>query len=264
VKAGGDAEKLAEVTGGRMRFCLSGGAGLGREVKETFHRAGILIIEGYGLTEASPTLTLNRPDAFRFDSVGKPLPSVELRLAEDGEILARGKSIFGGYHKDPTATREVLTEDGWLKTGDIGRFTDDGFLQIVDRKKDILVTAGGKNVAPANIEVRFRDDPFIEHVVVYGDGRKYLVAGVWPNQAAIDAHLDSQGVDGGARDEARLALLSRRIDAVNADLARFETIKKLAVIDEPLSVENGLLTPTLKVKRKKVYERFGERLEALY
>jgi long-chain acyl-CoA synthetase len=264
VKADGDPEMLAEVTGGRMRFCLSGGAGLKREVKETFHRAGILIIEGYGLTEASPTLTLNRPDAFRFDSVGKPLPSVELRLAEDGEILARGRSIFGGYHKDPAATREVLTEDGWLKTGDIGRFTDDGFLQIIDRKKDILVTAGGKNVAPANIEVRFRDDPFIEHVVVYGDGRKYLVAGVWPNQAAIDAHLDSQGVDNGARDEARRALLSRRIDTVNADLARFETIKKIAVVDEPLTVDNGLLTPTLKVKRKKVYERFGERLEALY
>ncbi len=264
VKAGGKTDALLDVTGGRMRFCLSGGAGLKREVKESFHDAGILIIEGYGLTEASPTLTLNRPDAFRFDTVGKPLPSVEIRLAEDGEILARGKSIFRGYHKDPAATREVLTEDGWLKTGDIGRFTDDGFLQIVDRKKDILVTAGGKNVAPANIELRFRDDPFIEHVVLYGDGQKYLVAGVWPNKAAIDAHLDAQGVNGGGRAEAREALLSRRIDAINADLARYETIKKFAVVDEPLTVENGMLTPTLKVKRKKVYERFGELLGALY
>ncbi len=129
------------------------------------------MVEGYGLTEASPTLTLNRPDAFRFDSVGKPLPSVELKLAEDGEILARGDSIFGGYHKDPESTRDAFTADGWLKTGDVGRFTDDGFLQIIDRKKDIFVTAGGKNVAPANIEVRFRDDPFLTHVVVCGDGR---------------------------------------------------------------------------------------------
>jgi long-chain acyl-CoA synthetase len=264
VSGKGNPQKLLEVTGGRMRFCLSGGAGLKREVKETFHRAGILIIEGYGLTEASPTLTLNRPGDFRFDSVGKPLPSVTVELAEDGEVLAKGKSIFGGYHKDPAATREVLTDDGWLRTGDIGRFTDDGFLQIIDRKKDILVTAGGKNVAPANIELRFRDDPFIEHVVVYGDGRKYLVAGVWPNRAAIDAHLAARGVAQGALMEAARALISRRIDFVNADLARYETIKTFALIDEPLTVENGLLTPTLKVKRKKVYERFGDRLESLY
>ena len=140
-------------------------------MKELFHRAGVLIIEGYGLTETSPTLTLNRPDAFRFDSVGRPYPSVQLKLAEDGEILAKGESVFLGYHKDPAATKEAFTEDGWFKTGDVGRFTEDGFLQIVDRKKDILVTAGGKNVPPANIEVRFRDDPFIAHVVVYGDGQ---------------------------------------------------------------------------------------------
>jgi long-chain acyl-CoA synthetase len=138
--------KLAAVTGGRLRFCLSGGAGLKREVKDFFHEHGILIIEGYGLTETSPTLTLNRPDKFRFDTVGKPLPSVELKLADDGEILAKGPNVFGGYHKDEATTREAFTEDGWFKTGDVGRFTEDGFLQIVDRKKDILVTAGGKNV----------------------------------------------------------------------------------------------------------------------
>ncbi len=150
-------EKFAAVTGGKLRFCLSGGAGLKREVKDFFYSCGLLLIEGYGLTETSPTLTLNRPDAFRFDTVGKVLPSVEVRLAEDGEIEARGPNVFGGYHKDPDATREAFTADGWFKTGDIGRFTEDGFLQIVDRKKDILVTAGGKNVPPANIELRFRD-----------------------------------------------------------------------------------------------------------
>jgi long-chain acyl-CoA synthetase len=255
---------LHAATGGRLRFCLSGGAGLKREVKELFHQQGVLLIEGYGLTEASPTLTLNRPDAFRFDSVGKPLPSVEIRLAEDGEILARGESIFGGYHKDPAASAEAFTEDGWLKTGDVGRFTEDGFLQIIDRKKDILVTAGGKNVPPVNIEQRFADDPFLAHVVVYGDGKKFLVAGVWLQDAVVDAHLERSGVEGEARAEARSALVHQRIERVNAQLASYESIKKFVVMDEPLTVEGGLLTPTFKVKRKKVYETFRARFEALY
>ena len=255
--------KLAEVTGGRLRFCLSGGAGLKREVKELLYEHGILIIEGYGLTETSPTLTLNRPDAFRFDTVGRPLPSLELKLAEDGEILARGPSVFGGYHKDAEATRDAFTPDGWFKTGDVGRFTDDGFLQIVDRKKDILVTAGGKNVPPANIEQRFADDPFIAHVVVYGDARKYLVAGIWLNDAVVDAHLAASGVRADGAEAVR-ALVQRRIDQVNASLASYETIKRFAVVTRPLTVEGGMLTPTLKVRRKKVYEAFRAELEALY
>jgi long-chain acyl-CoA synthetase len=260
-------ERLAAVTGGRLRFCLSGGAGLHRSVKELFHECGILLLEGYGLTETSPTLTINRPDGFRFDSVGKPLPSVELKLAEDGEILARGPSVFSGYHKDAAATREAFTDDGWFKTGDIGRFTDDGFLQIVDRKKDILVTAGGKNVPPANIEVRFRDDPFLSHVVVYGDAKRYLVAGVWLNEPAVMAHLaEKTGSQLGpeARAEAVRALVQSRIDRVNADLATFETIKRFTIIRQPLSVESGHLTPTLKVRRKHVYKSFREAFESLY
>ena len=240
---------LDAATGGNLRFCLSGGAGLKREIKELFHRCGALILEGYGLTETSPTLTINRPDDFRFDSVGKPLPSIDLRLADDGEILARGPSIFAGYHDDPDATREAFTADGWFKTGDIGRFTEDGFLQIVDRKKDILVTAGGKNVPPANIEVRFRDDPTIEHVVVYGDGKKYLVAAVWlGGDCAVDRSDYVQG----------------RIDEVNSQLARFETIKKFCIVDEPLTVENGMLTASLKLRRKQIYARYHGQLEALY
>ena len=256
--------KLSEVTGGRFRFCLSGGAGLKREVKECFHEAGTLIIEGYGLTECSPTLTMNRPDAFRFDTVGKPIPSVELKLAEDGEILARGPSIFRGYHKDPAATKEAFTDDGWFKTGDVGRFTDDGFLQIIDRKKDILVTAGGKNVPPANIEQRFADDPFLAHVVVYGDAKRFLVAGVWVNAEAIDAHLAATGVGDGARGEAVRALVQQRIERINGELAHHETLKKFAIMDRPLTIDGGLLTPTLKVRRKKVYEAFRDQFEALY
>jgi long-chain acyl-CoA synthetase len=256
--------RLDEATGGRLKFCLSGGAGLKREVKELLHDNGILVIEGYGLTECSPTLTLNRPDAYRFDSVGKPFPSVEVKLADDGEILARGPSVFSGYHKNPEATREVFTDDGWFKTGDIGRFTEDGFLQIVDRKKDILVTAGGKNVAPANIEMRFRDDPYIDHVVVYGDGRKYLVAGVWVNEGAVKRRLESDGVASEQWRSARDALVQERIDQVNEQLARHETIKRFRVFEEPLTIDRGFLTPTLKVKRKKVYEHFGPQLEELY
>jgi long-chain acyl-CoA synthetase len=256
---------LLTLTGGKLRFCLSGGAGLKREVKELFHACGLLIIEGYGLTETSPTLTLNRPDAFRFDTVGKPFPSVEVTLAEDGEILARGPSVFGGYHKDAAATREAFTEEGWFKTGDIGRFTDDGFLQIIDRKKDILVTAGGKNVPPANIEIRFQDDPFIVHLVVFGDAKRYLTAGVWVDEAAVREHLARAGAAPapGYRD-ALIALVQERIDRVNAELPGYETIKRFHVFDEPLTVAGGLLTPTLKVRRKKVYERFLAAFEALY
>jgi long-chain acyl-CoA synthetase len=247
--------KLEAITGGKLKFCLSGGAGLKREVKEFFHRCGLLIIEGYGLTETSPTLTLNRPDAFRFDTVGKVLPSVQVKLAEDGEILAKGDSVFGGYHKDPEATKNAFTPDGWFLTGDVGKFTDDGFLQIVDRKKDILVTAGGKNVAPANIEVRFNDDPLIAHAVVYGDSKRFLVAGLWLNPGAAPAD---------ATPEQLKAMLQRSVDKVNEQLASYESIKKFVIMPRPLTVQDGLLTATLKVRRKKVYEAFHADFEALY
>ena len=244
----GDA--LRRVTGGRLRFCLSGGAGLKLEIKQMLHEHGVLVIEGYGLTETSPTLTLNRADAFRFDSVGKPVPSVELRLDSDGEILARGENVFSGYFKDPGATAAAFTEDGWFRTGDIGRWTEDGFLQIVDRKKDILVTAGGKNVPPANIEARFVDDPVIERVVVYGDARPYLVAAVW---ARPEVPADE-----------RARLIAARIDAINGELARYETIKRHFLVEAPLSVDDGTLTTSLKLRRKAVYDRLRGQFEALY
>jgi long-chain acyl-CoA synthetase len=251
VAAGPDpAAAMQRVTGGRLRFCLSGGAGLKTEIKQQLQAAGVLIIEGYGLTETSPTLTLNRPGSFRFDTVGKPLPSVELRLDEDGEILARGESVFAGYFKDPEATAAAFTDDGWFRTGDVGRWTEDGFLQIIDRKKDILVTAGGKNIPPANIEARFADDPVVERLVVYGDGKPYLVAAVWTRPDV-------------PREE-RERLIAARVEAVNAELARYETIKRFFVEDAPLTVEAGLLTSSLKLRRKAVYEHLRARFEALY
>jgi long-chain acyl-CoA synthetase len=253
IAATGGADALRRVTGGRLRFCLSGGAGLKVEIKEHLHAHGLLVLEGYGLTETSPTLTLNRPDAFRFDTVGRPLPSLELRLEDDGEILARGPNVFRGYYKDPDATAAAFTSDGWFRTGDIGKWTADGFLQIVDRKKDILVTAGGKNVPPANIEARFADDPVIERVVVYGDARPYLVAAVWLRPDAAATQSDE-----------RARLVTARLDAINGELARYETIKRHFIADRALTVEDGLLTSSLKLRRKAVYERFRDRFEALY
>lgn len=256
--------KLTELTGGRLRFCLSGGAGLKREVKETLHECGVLVLEGYGLTECSPTLTLNHPGAFRFDSVGKPLPSVELRLAEDGEILARGPTVFAGYHKDPDATRAAFTEDGWFQTGDVGRFTEDGFLQIIDRKKEILVTAGGKNVPPANIEQKFADEPVVAHAVVYGDGKKYLVAGIWLDHERLDERLAALGVGMEERAQSVEQLVGEAVARVNAQLASFEQIKRFRIFDAPLTVSGGLLTSTLKVRRKQVTHTFQSQFEALY
>jgi len=246
-------EALRRVTGGRLRFCLSGGAGLKVEIKQMLHAHGLLVLEGYGLTETSPTLTLNRPSAFRFDTVGKPLPSLELKLDDDGEILARGANVFSGYYKDPGATAAAFTDDGWFRTGDVGRWTDDGFLQIIDRKKDILVTAGGKNVPPANIEARFVDDPLIERVVVYGDARPYLVAAVW-------VRPDAGTMPAAERERA----VAARVEAINSELARYETIKRHFVSELPLTVDDGLLTSSLKLRRKAVYERLRDRFEALY
>jgi long-chain acyl-CoA synthetase len=253
------AAELRKLTGGRLRFCLSGGAGLKPEVKELFLEIGCLIIEGYGLTETAPTLTLNRPDDYRLDSVGKALPSVELRIAEDSEIQARGPNVFAGYHKDPEASAAAFTEDGWFRTGDLGELDAQGFLKIIGRKKEILVTAGGKNIPPANIEMLFQDDPFMEHVVVYGDGKKYLVAAIWPNRSHV---AEALGNDTSA--EALQEFLASRVDQINQQLARFETIKSFAIMDTPLSVESELLTASLKIRRKKIYETHRSIFEGLY
>ncbi len=259
--------ELQRLTGGRLSFCLSGGAGLGREVKELFKAAGMIIIEGYGLTECAPTLTMNRIDDYDFDSVGKPFPHVRIKIAGDGEILAKGDNLFVGYYKDVEATEAMYDAEGWFRTGDLGRFNERGFLQIVGRKKEILVTSGGKNIPPENIEMQFRSEPLIRHVVVYGDGKKYLTALVDIEDQVALARLRDHGAAPGDAPRGHPLVhhwVQDRIDAVNRELARYETVRRFCIADEPLTMEGGFLTPSLKVKRSRVYERYRVALEALY
>lgn len=262
-------QKLIELTGSNLHFLLSGGAGLKTEIKEFFLEAGMWITEGYGLSECSPTLTMNHKDDYRFDSVGKPFPTVQLQLAPDGEILAKGKNVFSGYYKDPEASRACFTADGWFKTGDLGLWLEGGFLKIIDRKKDIIVTAGGKNIAPQRIESLFADHPDIEHVLTYGDGEKYVVALITLNESRIREKF--QVLDPVAdvwssliqRPET-IKLVQEAVDKVNTLLASFETIKYFHIGDIHFSALNGLLTAALKLRRKAAIERFRPQLAELY
>ncbi len=261
--------KLHARVGGRLRYFVSGGAPLAQEIAEFFHAAGILILEGYGLTETCPVLTGNMPDSYKFGTVGKAFDGIEMRIADDGEILARGPNIAQGYYKRPEDTAEVFGEDGWFATGDIGEIDADGFLRITDRKKDLIVTAGGKNVAPQNIENLLKTDRYISQVMVHGDKQKYLTAIVTLDPDEITAYAQEQGLEN--IEMAALAahptivkLLDERVDAVNQRLASFESIKKFAIVPEDFTQEGGELTPTLKVKRKVVSEKYAAELERLY
>ncbi|MBT4034954.1 MAG: AMP-binding protein [Candidatus Marinimicrobia bacterium] len=262
-------EKLIELTGGNLHFLLSGGAGLKTEIKEFFLESGMWITEGYGLSECSPTLTMNHKDDYRFDSVGKRFPSVQLKLATDGEILAKGANIFSGYYKDPEATKACFTPDGWFQTGDLGIWIDDRFLKIIDRKKDIIVTSGGKNIAPQNIERKFTDHPEIEHIVIYGDAKKYLVALITLNENFIRQKFQALDPDTAKwksivnRPEV-IKLIQKAVDQVNNTLPSFETIKYFHISDQHFSPANGLLTAALKLRRKAAIEQFRSQLDDLY
>ena len=236
--------------GGRFRAGISGGAPLAKEVVEFFHALDILILEAYGLTECTTGATGNRPSRLRIGTVGPALPGVELKIAEDGEILIRSDTVFGGYYKDEAATREVLTEDGWLRSGDIGRLDDDGFLTITDRKKDILVTAGGKNVAPQNLENALKMSPLISQALVVGDRRPYVAALI-----TLEA--------GVPRDNAEEQIRTV-VDDVNRDLSRFEQIKRFAILPRDFSGDEGEITPTLKLKRRVCQEHFAAEIARLY
>ncbi len=260
--------KIRQKFGGRLRFCISGGAPLDRTINEFLWIIGIPTFEGYGLTETSPALTLNCLDAVRFGSVGTVLDQTELRLAEDGELLVRGPQVMLGYYRDAMATEETMA-DGWLRTGDIARIDEDGFVFIVDRKKEIIVTAGGKNIAPQPIEGELKLDKFISQAFVYGDRKPYLVALLTPNlerliELAHAEKLDYFDLEDLASHPRVLALYEERLRLVNSRRPPYETIKKFALLVRDFSVEGGELTPTLKLRRKIIYEKHRERIEKLY
>jgi long-chain acyl-CoA synthetase len=240
-------DKLRATFGGRLRWFISGGAPLAKEIQEFFHATGLLILEGYGLTETTAATNLNRPGAYRFGSVGQALPGVEVKIAGDGEVLMRGDNILREYWGQPEATREAIDEGGWFHSGDIG-VIEDGYLRITDRKKDVIVTAGGKNVAPQNLEALIREDGRVSQVAVFGEQRPYLVALVTLQPGlGVSEHV-----------------VQEIVDRANAKLAPYETIKKFRVLSEDFTVENDLLTPTLKVKRRAVGKRYQTLIDGMY
>jgi long-chain acyl-CoA synthetase len=242
--------KVKKRLGGRLRAGISGGAPLAQDIIEFFHAIDILILEGYGLTECTTAATVNRPSRFRFGTVGTPLPDVEIRIADDGEVLLRTDTIFGGYYKDEEATREVLPGDGWLRTGDLGELDADGFLTITDRKKDILVTAGGKNVAPQNLENALKTSPLVSQALVVGDRRRYVAALI-----TLAEGVPNEGAE---------ARIQQVVDEVNRDRSRYEQIKRFTILPRDFSPEEDEVTPTLKLKRRVCEQHFAAEIEQLY
>jgi long-chain acyl-CoA synthetase len=260
--------RIREGVGGRLRIIVSGSAPLPPGVLEFFTAIGLPIIEGYGLTETAPILTVNPPKALRVGTVGKPVRDVEIRIAPDGEILARGANIMAGYYKKPEATAEVL-QDGWFHTGDVGVIDANGYLAITDRKKDLLVTSGGKKIAPQPIENTLKRSPLVVEAIVLGDRQRYAAALIVPDFAALEKRLKELGRPLGPRDELVkredvVGLYEEILDGLNRELAQYERIKRFALLPREFSIESGELTPTLKVKRRVVEEKWGDVIAGLY
>ena len=261
--------KLAERVGGKMRFFISGGAPLSKEIAEFFGAAGLIIYEGYGLTETSPVIAVNKEDLFKFGTVGPVIPNVEVKIADDGEILTRGPHIMVGYFKKEEETKEAIDEEGWFHTGDIGFLDDDGCLTITDRKKNILVTSGGKNIAPQPIELKLVTCKFIEQAMVIGDRRKFCTAVIVPVFESLEKWAKDNNID--YKDLGELSrlfevreLIKKDVEGVNNDLASYETVKEFYLTEAPFSIETGELTPSLKVKRKVVMNKFTDQIEEMY
>jgi len=260
--------KVKERLGGRLRIPISGGAPLAKEIAEFFDAVGIRILEGYGLTECTTAASTNRPGRYRFGTVGPALPGFEVTVAEDGEILVRSETVFQGYFKDPEATAAVLGPDGWLKTGDIGEVDADGFISITDRKKDILVTAGGKNVAPQNIENDLKTSKYVSQALVVGDRRPYVAALITLDEAEVLRWSAERGIEGDlaslSRDEQVRELIQAVVDEANRERSRFEQVKRFALLPRDFTMEEGEVTPTLKLRRRAVSEHFQSEIEQLY
>jgi long-chain acyl-CoA synthetase len=261
--------KVHGAFGGKTRYFIAGGAPLGMDTAGWFADAGLRILEGYGLTETSPVIALNKPGAYRIGSVGKALPNMECRLASDGELEVRGPSVFQGYWKRPEARIECFTADGWFKTGDIARIDEDGFLFITDRKKELLKTSGGKFVAPQPIENKLKANLLVGQAALVGDKHQFISALISPNFAALAAWAKEKGID--ASD--RVALIANPkvvaeyqgiVDKVNAGLANFETMKRFRLVAEEWSLEGGELTPSLKLKRRVIEVRYAGEIAGFY
>jgi long-chain acyl-CoA synthetase len=262
-------KKLNDALGGRVRWMTAAGAPLSREIANFFNASGIFVIEGYGLTETTAPVSLNVIDDYRFGTTGKPLPCNEVRIAPDGEILVKGGNVIRGYWKMPEQTKNVLTEDGWLMTGDIGRLDEDGFLAITDRKKDLIITAGGKNIAPQNIEGLFLKNPLFEHVLVVGDRRRYLTALMTLNldeatRLAREARIDFTTKEELLAKPEFVSVLDQHVQERNQHLARYETIKAYRIIPESFSEKAGELTPSLKLKKKVIMDKYRDLIESMY
>ena len=258
-----------EAFGGRIRLLISGGAALPEDLGYIYLGAGIPIMQGYGLTETSPVITTGQLADNRIGTVGTPIPNVEIRIAEDGEIEARGPNIMRGYYNKPAETRAVMTDDGWFKTGDIGTIDADGFLRITDRKKELFKTSGGKYVAPQPIEQAIKESRFVNQVVLIGQGRKFPAALIVPNWEQIDSYRKLKGIEVTNRSELCrhpriIDLFERQIEKLTTNLARYEKVKKVALLEKELTIEGGELTPTLKVKRRVIDEKYRGVIDSVY
>ncbi len=261
--------KIQAALGGRIVFTISGAAPLNVAVAKFFHACGVPILEGLGMTENTSFTNVNRIDNNRFGTVGQPGPGIEQKIAADGEVLFRGANVMLGYYKNPEATAETIDKDGWLYTGDVGEIDDDGFLKITDRKKDLIITAGGKNIAPQRVEKMISSSRYISQVVAYGDKKKFLSALIALDQEQIEAWATAQGIEYSSWDELvkndRVAeLIDNEVTKQNNQLASFESIKKTIILPREFTIESGELTPSMKIKRKVVVENYKKELEALY
>ncbi|WP_018654840.1 AMP-dependent synthetase/ligase [Actinomadura flavalba] len=261
--------KLRQAVGGKVQFAVSGGAALGERLGHFFRGVGITILEGYGLTETTAPATVNRPSAIKVGTVGQPIPGVTVRIAEDGEVLVQGINVFGGYWNNDAASKEALA-DGWFHTGDLGSLDDDGFLKITGRKKEILVTAAGKNVAPAPLEDRLRASPLISQCLVVGDGRKFISALITLDEEGLGPWKEQHGkpaamtVDELREDPDLVAAIEKAVEDANRSVSKAEAIKKYQILGVDFSEEAGHMTPSLKVKRHAVIKDFADEIEALY
>ncbi len=260
--------KVRAIVGGPKNFFSAGGAPLSQAIEEFFFAAGLLVCQGYGLTETSPMVTFNTPKAFKFGTVGKLIPDCVVKIAEDGEILVQSPSVTQGYYKKPAATAEAFRE-GWFHTGDIGEFDNEGFLRITDRIKDLIITSGGKNIAPQKIETVYAKDHFIEQFKAIGDRRKYISALIVPNFEALEAYARENGIE--YQTWAELVnnrnvhdFFKQRIDSRSDELANYEQVKAFTLLSEPFTQETGELTPTQKIKRKVVAEKYAQQIEQMY